>query len=111
VLVLVAVELALLPLANVVSRRYEAEADWLALTATRDPDAATSLLRRLSVTGLSQPDPPGWWHAVFGTHPSLVERVAIARAWDATSPADPPREGSGSPRGRPSATTRPPSRP
>ena len=83
VLALVAVELALLPFANVVSRRYEAEADWLALTATRDPDAASSLLRRLSLTGLSQPDPPGAWHAVFSTHPSLVDRIAMARAWEA----------------------------
>jgi STE24 endopeptidase len=93
-LALVAVELALLPLVNVVSRRYEAEADWLALEATRDPDAASSLLRRLSVTGLSQPDPPAWSRAVFSTHPSLVDRIAMARAWAVMNRGGRPPEGS-----------------
>ncbi|MGH3051745.1 MAG: M48 family metalloprotease, partial [Gaiellaceae bacterium] len=32
--------LATLPFQNLVSRRYEREADWLALVATRDPDSA-----------------------------------------------------------------------
>jgi STE24 endopeptidase len=83
VLVVVALQLALLPATNAVSRRYEAEADWLALEATRDPDAAVSLFRKFTTTALDEPDAPGWTKVVLGTHPELVERVAMARAWAA----------------------------
>jgi hypothetical protein len=27
---------------------------------------------------VSDPDPPGWWQALFGTHPSTVERIGLA---------------------------------
>ena len=50
--------LATLPLQNAISRRYEAEADWIALRATGDPDAATALERRFVATSLADPDPP-----------------------------------------------------
>ena len=40
--------LAVLPVANALSRRYEAEADWLALVATRDPAAARGARPRAS---------------------------------------------------------------
>jgi STE24 endopeptidase len=94
VLAAVAVELALLPLTNAISRRYEAEADWVALEATRDPDAATGLLRKFSLTGLSDPDPPAWSRALLSSHPPLVDRVAMARAWELRRPGARPREGS-----------------
>jgi STE24 endopeptidase len=81
VLTVVALQLALLPFANTVSRRYEAEADWVALQATRDPDAARSLFRRFAETNLGQPDPPRWSRPLLGTHPTLLERVELAEAW------------------------------
>jgi STE24 endopeptidase len=83
VLVVVALQLALLPAANVVSRRYEAEADWLALEATRDPEAAVSLFRKFSRTSLDQPEDPLWVELGLATHPDLARRVAMARAWAA----------------------------
>ncbi len=43
------------PLQNVVSRRYEAEADWLALTATDDSASAIALDRRLVLTASATP--------------------------------------------------------
>ena len=61
-LVLVVINLALMPFANEISRRYESEADWVALKATNDPAAAESLFEGFAKEGLSQPDPPGWWH-------------------------------------------------
>ena len=73
-----------LPLQNAVSRRYEAEADWLALEATRDPAAAIELDRRLVLTNLGDPDPPRWLTFWLGTHPPPVERIAMAKAWAAT---------------------------
>ncbi|MGH2996028.1 MAG: M48 family metalloprotease [Gaiellaceae bacterium] len=80
-LAVVSLQLALLPFANVVSRRYEAEADWVALGATRDPASARSLLRRFSATSLAQPEPPAWSYVLRSTHPSLLERMAMADAW------------------------------
>jgi STE24 endopeptidase len=81
VLTVVALQLAVLPIANVVSRRYEAEADWVALEATKDPASMQRLMRRFSETSLAQPEPPTWSYVLRSTHPSLLERIAMARAW------------------------------
>jgi STE24 endopeptidase len=80
-LVLVVINLALLPLSNEISRRYEAEADWTALKATGDAEAAQGLFEGFAKEGLSQPDPPTWWHVYFGTHPTLLQRIEMAEAW------------------------------
>ncbi|HEV8249724.1 MAG TPA: M48 family metalloprotease [Gaiellaceae bacterium] len=81
VLVLFVVELALLPFANAVSRRYEAEADWVALAATRDPASARGLFERFATANLASPSPPRWSYVLLGTHPSLDDRIAMAEAW------------------------------
>ncbi len=80
-LVLSAIQLASLPLENVLSRRYEAESDWVALEATRDPAAARGLFRRFSTTALGDPDPPTWSYVLLETHPTLMQRIAMADAW------------------------------
>jgi STE24 endopeptidase len=85
VLTVVALQLALLPLANLISRRYEAEADWVALEATRDPGSMRRLMRRFSETSLAQPDPPTWAYLLRSNHPSLLERIAMADAWGSRS--------------------------
>ncbi len=66
------------PLANAVSRRYEAEADWIALRTTEDPDSAVSLEQRFVTTSLSDPEPPAWVKFWLGTHPTPMERIAMA---------------------------------
>ncbi|MFN2469535.1 MAG: M48 family metalloprotease [Gaiellaceae bacterium] len=88
-----ALVLVLTPAIDAVSRRYETEADWVALEATRDPAGARGLLVRLAATNLADPDPPGWWRLTFRTHPSLLERVAMAEAWARRHgrPLPPPR--------------------
>jgi STE24 endopeptidase len=68
------------PLANAVSRRYEAEADWLALQATRDPASGVALDRNFVRTGLADPDPPAWVRVWYGTHPTPMERIAMAES-------------------------------
>jgi STE24 endopeptidase len=73
--------LATAPLANHISRRVEAEADWKALEVTDDPAALEGLMVGFSKTGLGDPDPPGWVQLMVGTHPSLADRIAMARAW------------------------------
>lgn len=81
-LVLVVLQLLATPLFNVVSRRTEAAADWAALNATREPATDRAVLCRLATTSLSDPDPPGWAAVLFGTHPTTMQRIAMAYAWE-----------------------------
>jgi STE24 endopeptidase len=74
------IQLALLPATNAISRRYEAEADWLALRATDDPRAFAALTRKLARASLAQPNPPRWARLLYETHPSPLERIAMSRA-------------------------------
>jgi STE24 endopeptidase len=83
VLVLLGAQLLLLPGANAISRRYEAEADWRALELTHDPAADRGLMRRFVGDNLADPSPPAWSRLLLGTHPTVEQRVAMARAWEA----------------------------
>jgi STE24 endopeptidase len=83
VLAVACLQIAALPVAGVITRRYEAEADWLALERTRDPAAAESLFRRFSHVNVDQPDPPRWAFVLLADHPTLLDRIAMARAWRA----------------------------
>lgn len=80
-LVLLVVNVALAPVTNVTYRRYEAEADWGALNATRDPASMEELMEQFADTSLAQPDPPEWAQVFLGTHPTLMERIEMAEAW------------------------------
>jgi STE24 endopeptidase len=79
-LVLVVLQLLTLPLVSAVSRRYEAEADYEALRLTRSRGSAEALYRRFVRTSLADPDPPRFLHVLLSTHPTVVERIATARA-------------------------------
>lgn len=70
------------PFANLISRRMEAEADWVALETTRDPASARKLFEGFTKVALVEPDPPEWAHLYFDTHPSIDERIAEATAWE-----------------------------
>jgi STE24 endopeptidase len=80
--VLVAASLVVQPFNNVITRRMEMEADWVALETTKDPDAARELFEEFADTALQDPDPPEWAHVWFDTHPSIVDRIAEATAWE-----------------------------
>jgi Zn-dependent protease with chaperone function len=79
--VLAVTSLVLTPFGNEISRRYEAEADWGALKATNDPEAAEDLFRKFTVYDLVEPDPPGWSYVLIDTHPTVVQRMAMARGY------------------------------
>ena len=79
--VVVVLQLAVSPVQNVASRRYEAEADWVALETARDPKAQREVFRDLTQTSSTDPDPPGWTVALFGTHPTAMQRIEMAEAW------------------------------
>jgi STE24 endopeptidase len=78
---LIAVQIATIPLQNVVSRHIEREADWIALETTRDPVAARDAFTELARASLSQPRPPGWADALFETHPAIMQRIEMTAAW------------------------------
>jgi Zn-dependent protease with chaperone function len=80
-LIVSALQLAVTPFTNAVSRRYEAEADWVGLGGTRDPQAARGLFKEFVVTDLQDPSPPGWVHVFLDNHPTPLTRVEQAEAF------------------------------
>ncbi len=69
-------------ISNSLSRTVEARADQFSLRLTHEPRAAIALERRLSVTNVDDPDPPGWVTAVLGTHPPTIDRIGQAVAFE-----------------------------
>jgi len=65
------------PVNNGLSRLIETRADVASLEATRDPTAFIRMQRELDLHSLSD-DPPAWSHFWFGSHPTTLQRVAIA---------------------------------
>ena len=79
--VLVVLQLLALPLQYAFTRHLEAEADWVALETARDPGAAERLFVQLGTTSLADPSPPTWSYLLMQTHPTLMQRIAMAEAW------------------------------
>jgi STE24 endopeptidase len=67
---------------NQLSREVEASADDFALELTDDPGGLIDLQTRLARTNLSDPDPPEWVTVLFGTHPTTMERIGAAVAFE-----------------------------
>jgi STE24 endopeptidase len=81
-LVLVALQLLATPMFNLVTRRAEASADWSSLEATHEPAVARAMFRRLSTTSQSSPDPPAWTSFLYGSHPTIMQRIEMTYAWE-----------------------------
>jgi peptidase M48-like protein len=75
----------LLPVENLISRRIEAEADWSALRATRDGGGMVQLQRRLALRNLSNPAPPEPVVWLLFDHPTVMQRIAVARGYGGAS--------------------------
>jgi STE24 endopeptidase len=73
--------LAVTPFTNLVSRRYESEADWVGLGGTKDPAAARGLFKGFVRVDLADPSPPGWVHVFLDDHPTLLTRAEQAQAF------------------------------
>ncbi len=69
------------PLQSLVSRRIEARADAHALALTEDPVTVETMEQRLATINLADVDPPRLEYLMFASHPSVVERIAAARAY------------------------------
>jgi len=67
------------PVQNTVSRQIETRADVDALMATNDGATFVAMQRQLSLRALSDPTPPRWSQLWSGSHPTTLQRVAVAR--------------------------------
>ena len=76
-----AVSLALMPLANALSRAHERRADRYALEMTRNVPAFVSAMKRLGAQNLAEERPSRLVQILFYTHPPISARIAAAEAW------------------------------
>ena len=76
---------AIKPFTNIASRWVERKADLLALRVTDDPDAFASAILKLYDYNLICAAPGRMWQFFFGTHPTGVQRVQLARRASKTS--------------------------
>ena len=79
-LLITAGSLLVSPVQNTVSRAMEARADRSAIEATQDPEGFERVQVQLSTRSLSDPTPPAWSQFWFGSHPTALERIGLARA-------------------------------
>jgi STE24 endopeptidase len=73
-------------IANQLSRRVEARADAYALRLTGTPEPFIAFERRITVQNVGEPDPPAWHQALFGTHPTTVQRIGAALRFSEAAP-------------------------
>jgi STE24 endopeptidase len=69
--------------ANQLSRRIEARADSYSLRLTDAPEPFIGFERGIALRNVADPDPPEWVVLLFGTHPPTVDRIGIAKAFEA----------------------------
>jgi STE24 endopeptidase len=69
-------------ISNQLSRAVEARADRFAMQLTRDPEGLIAFQRKISEQNVSDPDPPRWTAFLLGTHPTAVERIGQALAFE-----------------------------
>jgi STE24 endopeptidase len=81
-----ALSLMVRPLAHARSRAQERRADRVAIDLTRNQPAFISAMRRLAQQNLAEERPSRLVQALFHSHPSTAERLAIAGS--VTSPAN-----------------------
>ncbi|MFC7494763.1 MULTISPECIES: M48 family metallopeptidase [unclassified Nocardioides] len=70
------------PVQNTISRQFETRADVDAIEATGDPQAFEAVQRQLALRSLADPTPPRVSQFWFGSHPTGLTRIAIARQLD-----------------------------
>lgn len=72
------------PAQGFVSRKVESRSDAHALELTGDPATYETMMTRLATVNLADPDPNPIEHTLTGSHPTAVQRIAMARAWART---------------------------
>ena len=67
---------------NQLSRDVEARADRFSMQLTHDPQGLIDFQRRITRQNVGDPDPPGWIAFLLGTHPTAVQRIGQALAFE-----------------------------
>jgi len=67
------------PLQNTMSRAVEARADRTALAVTGDPETFIAMQKQLALRSLADPTPPRISQFWFGSHPTVLQRIGMAR--------------------------------
>jgi STE24 endopeptidase len=67
---------------NQLSRDVERRADAFSLELTRDPRTFIAFQERIAVKNVADPDPPGLARFLLGTHPSTIQRLGMAEAFE-----------------------------
>jgi STE24 endopeptidase len=70
------------PVQNTISRAIEARADRASLQATGDYAGFEKVQRALATRSLADPEPPWLSQFWFGSHPTALQRIGMARALD-----------------------------
>jgi STE24 endopeptidase len=78
-----AVSVALMPLANALSRAHERSADRYALEMTNNAPAFISAMKRLGAQNLAEDHPSRLVQILFHSHPPISARIDAAEAWAA----------------------------
>jgi STE24 endopeptidase len=68
---------------NQLSRRIEARADSFSLRLTDAPQPFIGFERGIAIRNVADPDPPDWLTFLRATHPPTVDRIGIAKAFEA----------------------------
>jgi STE24 endopeptidase len=77
------ISLGVTTIANQLSRRIEARADSYSLRLTGAPEPFIGFERGIALRNVADPDPPGWITFLLATHPPTVDRIGIAKAFEA----------------------------
>jgi STE24 endopeptidase len=77
------VSLGVTTIANQLSRRIEARADSYSLRLTDAPDPFIGFERGITLRNVADPDPPGWVTWLLASHPPTVQRIGIAKSFEA----------------------------
>ena len=77
---------AVTAISNQLSRRVEARADNFSLQLTDDPATLSAFQQRIARANVSDPDPPAWASFLLGTHPTTVQRIGAAVAFERRRP-------------------------
>jgi STE24 endopeptidase len=73
---------AITVVSNQLSRAVEARADQYSLELTDEPRTLIAFQRRIAVQNVSDPEPPPLAHYLLGTHPTTMERIGGALAFE-----------------------------
>ncbi len=73
---------AITVISNQLSRGVEQRADQFSLELAGEPRTFIGFQERISLTNVSDPDPPALVRFLLGTHPSTIERIGLAERFD-----------------------------